>query len=130
MRVPRWSRTRRGSFRYGSAVALALATAGAPVAPGAPDALQRSGVVPGAAVAEASDEWCDTDPLLLVTTPQGNVVPVFYMTGVQTPLQVGLALLGLLSMTYTAVPAQGGGRRSRSPSRCPTASWGPATPPG
>ena len=109
MREPRWSRTRRGSFRYGSAVALALATAGAPGAPGAPGALQRSGVAPGAAVAQASDEWCDTDPLLLVVTPQGNLVPVFYLTGVQAPLQVGLALLGLLSMTHTAVPAPGGG---------------------
>jgi hypothetical protein len=90
-------------------VALALATAGAPVALEAPEALQRSGVAPGATVVQAWDEWCDTDPLLLVITPQGNIVPLFYMTGVQAPLQVGLALLGLLSMSYTAVPAQGGG---------------------
>ena len=68
-------------------------------------------MAPGAAVAQASDEWCDTDPLLLVITPQGNVVPVFYMTGVQLPLHLGLALLGLLTVRYTAVPAPGGGRR-------------------
>jgi hypothetical protein len=75
----------------------------------APEALQRSGVAPGAAVAQAWDEWCDTDPVLLVVTPQGSIVSLFYMTGVQTALQVGLALLGLLTVSYTAVPAQGGG---------------------
>jgi hypothetical protein len=87
-------------------VTLALATAGAPVAPGT---LQRSGVAPGAAVVQASDEWCDTDPLLLIVTPQLNVVPVFYMTGVRLPQHLALALLGLLTVSYTAVPAQGGG---------------------
>ena len=65
---------------------------------------------PGAGVAQAYDEWCDTDPLLLVITPQGNIVPVFYMTGRRC--RWGLALLGLLSMSYTAVPAEGAGRRS------------------
>jgi hypothetical protein len=109
MQEPRGSRTRRGYFRYGSAVALGLATAGAPVGQGAPEALQGSGVAPGAGAAEASDEWCDTDPLLLIETPQKHTVLVYYMTGVQTPLQVGLALLGLLTVSYTAVPAQGGG---------------------
>ena len=97
-REARRSRTRRAWWRYGrygGAAALALALAGA------------GG--PGGGVAQAYDEWCDTDPLLLVITPQGNVVPVFYMTGVQLPLQLGLALLGLLTMHYTAVPAPGGG---------------------
>jgi hypothetical protein len=66
-------------------------------------------VAPGARAAEASDEWCDTDPLLLLITPQGNVVPLFYMTGVRLARHLALALLGLLTVSYTAVPAQGGG---------------------
>ena len=68
---------------------------------------------PGAGRAQASDEWCDTDPLLLVITPQGNIVPVFYMTGVKLPLHLGLALLGLLTDALHGRPGPGRGDAGR-----------------
>jgi hypothetical protein len=124
---PRRSRTRREWCSYGkagsaAALALALASVDGPAPPhgplttalttGAlPEGLRRSGMAPGAGVAQAWDEWCDTDPLLLVITPKGSVVPVFYLTGVQLPAHLALALLGLLSVRYSAVPAPGGGTR-------------------
>src|SRR5829696_8325820 len=51
---------------------------------------------PGAPVAHAWDEWCDTDPLLVVITPRGATVPVFYLTGVYGERNVVAGLLGNL----------------------------------
>jgi hypothetical protein len=58
--------------------------------------------------AMASDDWCDSDPILLVHTPAGNLVPVFYNVGAQNILLTPNTLLGGLAMSYTAVPTSGG----------------------
>jgi hypothetical protein len=60
------------------------------------------------------DEWCETDPLLVIQTPQGNLVTVYYLTGVQGPANVAGGLLGNLSATYSVSPAPGGTRVSFS----------------
>jgi hypothetical protein len=88
--------------RAGSAAAVGLAAAAWP-------SLGRNGdrpalPFPGAAVAEAGDEWCDTDPVRLIITPAGNVVAVYYLTGVKGTLGVVGSLLGNLVVEHTAVP--------------------------
>ena len=60
--------------------------------------------LPGAGVAEAGDEWCDVDPILLIQTPRGNLAAVFYLTGVLGPRDLVGALLGLLSADCTVKP--------------------------
>jgi hypothetical protein len=67
---------------------------------------------PGAGVAEAGDEWCDVDPVLLVVTPKGNLTTVFYLTGVLGPRDLVGALLGLITASYT-VQSDGDGTRVR-----------------
>jgi hypothetical protein len=62
----------------------------------------------GAGVAEANDEWCDTDPIRLITTPGGTVVAVYYLTGVKGTLGVVGSLLSHLAVEHTAVPDNGG----------------------
>jgi len=64
--------------------------------------------LPGAGVAEAGDEWCDVDPILLIQTPRGNIAAVFYLTGVLGPRDLVGALLGLLSADCS-VKADGDG---------------------
>jgi hypothetical protein len=61
-----------------------------------------------AAAALASDGWCDTDPILVVQTPAGNLVPVYVNVGAQSLLYTPNTLLGALVMSYTAVPTSGG----------------------
>ena len=56
----------------------------------------------------AWDEWCDSDPVLLIWTPEGKVVPVYYLTGVQGPKHLVSGLLGNLSARYSAETAAGG----------------------
>jgi hypothetical protein len=65
---------------------------------------------PGAPVAHAWDEWCDTDPLLVVITPGGAIVPAFYLTGVYGERNVVAGLLGNLSASYTVQRAGTGTR--------------------
>jgi hypothetical protein len=93
---------RRG---FGRAAARAAAGAGAAAA--------GLGAWPGGAgvpAARAYDEWCDTDPLLVIRTPAGNLVPVYYLTGVYGERHVVEGLLGNLSAAYTAEAAAGGTR--------------------
>jgi hypothetical protein len=66
--------------------------------------------LPGAGVAEAGDEWCDVDPILLIKTPKGNLATVFYLTGVCGPRDLVGALLGLLSADYSVQPDGDGTR--------------------
>ena len=56
----------------------------------------------------ASDGWCDSDPILVVRTPAGNLVPVYYNVGAQSLLFTPNTLLAALVMSYTAVPTSGG----------------------
>jgi hypothetical protein len=59
-------------------------------------------------VALASDDWCDSDPILLVRTPAGNLVPVFYNVGARNLLFTPSTLVGGLGVSYTVVPTSGG----------------------
>lgn len=61
-----------------------------------------------AAPALASDGWCDTDPILVVKTPAGNLVPVYVNVGAQNLLNTPDTLLGALAVSYTAVATSGG----------------------
>ena len=58
------------------------------------------------AASAASDEWCDSDPLVVIRTPKGNLVPVFNTNGV-LGLKNQPALL-LAKVSYTVQPADGG----------------------
>jgi hypothetical protein len=65
-------------------------------------------VLPGAAPAAAWSEWCDTDPVLLVRTPGGQLVPIFFLTGVYGERYAVSGLLANLSADYTAEPVAEG----------------------
>lgn len=54
----------------------------------------------------ASGEWCDIDPVVIVRTPEGNLVPIYNTNGVQG-LQNQPALL-LPKVSYTVKPTDGG----------------------
>ena len=58
------------------------------------------------AASAAADEWCDMDPVVVIKTPGGNLVPLFNTNGVQ-----GLKnqpALALAKVSYTVKPADGG----------------------
>ncbi|HEU5316694.1 MAG TPA: hypothetical protein VFX49_11330 [Chloroflexota bacterium] len=68
------------------------------------------GLVPALGLATtagaASDEWCDIDPLVVIKTPRGNLVPVYTTNGAK-----GLehqATLPLTKVSYSAQAADGG----------------------
>jgi hypothetical protein len=108
--TPRTSGGGRARRRTTLGVAAAGVALAAAVWPGpVPASLSGRPRLPlGAPAAWAGDEWCETDPLLLVRTPAGQTVPIYYLTGVQTPANVGNGLLAALSASYTATPAPGG----------------------
>ncbi len=54
----------------------------------------------------AGIEWCDTDPLVLIETPGGALVPVFVTTGALGTEHLPAVLLA--RMSYTAQPVEGG----------------------
>ena len=58
------------------------------------------------AAGAASDEWCDIDPIVVIKTPKGNLVPVYNTNGAR-----GLehqAVLPLSKVKYTVKSAAGG----------------------
>jgi hypothetical protein len=55
-------------------------------------------------IARASDGWCDTDPILIVRTPAGRLVPLYVTVGAQSLLFTPNTLLGSVVLSYTAVP--------------------------
>jgi hypothetical protein len=59
-----------------------------------------------AAPAGAGEEWCEHDPVVAVTTPKGNVVPVYVLTGAQGLERLPEVLAA--EYRYTAAPAAGG----------------------
>ncbi len=63
---------------------------------------------PSPPAALASETWCDTDPILLIQTPAGRLVPVFVTVGAQSVVFTPNTLLGSLLVSYTAAPARGG----------------------
>src|SRR5688500_9449 len=54
----------------------------------------------------ASSEGCDMDPVVVIRTPKGNLVPVFNTMGVQG-VQHQAAML-LAKVSYTVQPVDGG----------------------
>jgi hypothetical protein len=69
--------------------------------------LALSGTV---APAKAGAEWCDTDPLVLVQTPGGAIVPVFILVGAQGLEHLPAALAASLLATSHTVETTLGGR--------------------
>src|SRR5258708_40178366 len=61
-----------------------------------------------APVAVASDGWCDTDPILVIKTPAGSIIPVFVTVGSQSLLFSPDTLLASLVLSYTAMPTADG----------------------
>jgi hypothetical protein len=71
--------------------------------------------VPVAApVAFASDDWCDTDPILLIQTPAGRLVPLYVTVGAHNILFTPDTLLGSLLLSYSVAPASNGAATSVS----------------
>src|SRR5690349_11686364 len=59
-------------------------------------------------VAFASSQWCEVDPILVVTTPAGSIVPVYVTTagdGVEH-----LATVTAAQLSYTASPTADGSK--------------------
>jgi len=65
------------------------------------------------APARAAAEWCDTDPLLLITTPDGAVVPVFILVGARGAAHLPAAQTASLIATSATAEATAGGRATR-----------------
>ena len=66
-----------------------------------------------AAPARAGAEWCETDPLLLIQTPAGTLVPVFLLVGAQGLLHLPAAQAASLVATTSTAEATAGGRATR-----------------
>ncbi|HEX2035152.1 MAG TPA: hypothetical protein VHS99_13285 [Chloroflexota bacterium] len=56
--------------------------------------------------AEAGAEWCEVDPLIVVTTPRGALVTVFVTNGALGLLNLPFLLLA--SMKFTVTPVDNG----------------------
>ena len=59
-----------------------------------------------AAPAGAGEEWCESDPIVPITTPKGNVVPVYVLTGAQGLEHLPAVLAA--QYQYTAASTGGG----------------------
>ena len=57
------------------------------------------------AVAQAGEQWCETDPLVVITTPGGALVPVCVTNGAAGLEH--LLLVQLAEMSYTAARVDG-----------------------
>ena len=86
--------TRRRTFR--TTAGAALATSGAAVAT----------VATAPAAFAASEGWCDVDPIQLVITSGGKIVPIFVTNGAPSLLYVAQLLLARI--THTTASADGG----------------------
>ncbi len=63
---------------------------------------------PGIATVSASNDWCDTDPVVVIQTPSGNLVPVYVNVGTQSSAYTPNSLMSALQMDYTAAPVRSG----------------------
>jgi hypothetical protein len=62
-----------------------------------------SALAPSAA---AESDWCDDDPIVVVITPAGNIVPIYNTMGVQGLLHT--ADIALARVNYTTKSVNGG----------------------
>ena len=60
----------------------------------------------GSGAASAAEQWCETDPLVLIATPGGNLVPLFVTTGAEGLLHLAQAQLARIE--YTVSPSESG----------------------
>lgn len=59
--------------------------------------------------ARAGAEWCDTDPLIIIRTPGGQLVPVFIVVGARGLEHLPAAqAASLLATSHTVQSARGG----------------------
>jgi hypothetical protein len=63
-----------------------------------------AGLVPGAG---ATEQWCEVDPLVVIMTPGGNLVPVFVTNRARGGREY-LPALVKAHISHTAKPAKGG----------------------
>ena len=56
--------------------------------------------------ASAGAQWCDTDPVVVIVTPGGALVPLFVNNGAQGAVHLPAVLLA--RMPYTVAPIAGG----------------------
>ncbi len=61
----------------------------------------------------AGAEWCDTDPLVLIRTPDGHIVPVFLLVGARGLVHLPAAQAASLLATSHTVESVHGGRATR-----------------
>jgi len=61
-----------------------------------------------APAAQASSQWCDSDPALLIQTPAGGVVLVYVTVGAQSAIYTPNTLISSIQPSYTAVPKSNG----------------------
>ncbi len=66
-----------------------------------------------AAPARAAAEWCDTDPLLLIRTPDGQLVSVYVLVGALGAEHLPAAQAASLLTTSDTVETTAGGRATR-----------------
>ena len=66
------------------------------------------GLTASAAPTGAGEEWCESDPVVPVTTPQGTVVLVYVLTGAAGTEHLPAVLAA--EYRYTATAAAGGAR--------------------
>jgi len=52
----------------------------------------------------AADEWCDTDPLLVIRTPGGSLVPVYVNTGARGVEHLVAAQTARLAYSASTIP--------------------------
>ncbi len=64
------------------------------------------GLTASVAPAGAGDEWCESDPVVPVTTPKGNVLVVYVLTGAAGMEHLPAVLAA--EYRYTATAARGG----------------------
>jgi hypothetical protein len=77
--------------------------------------------------AGAGEEWCETDPVVAVRTPAGNVVPVFVLTGAAGLEHLPAAQAASYAYTVQSL-AGGAATRVRLEVRVPTVPVGAPFP--
>ena len=56
--------------------------------------------------ASAAEQWCETDPLVVIVTPSGKLVPLFVTTGAESILRLAQAQIARIE--YAVSPSESG----------------------
>jgi hypothetical protein len=57
----------------------------------------------------AANHWCDTDPVVMIQTPAGRLVPVYVNIGADSATYTPDILLSLSQISYSVAPTKTGG---------------------